>query len=229
MNKKLKKGLIISLTVFVAFFVVLLVLPFAFSGKITTLAKDQINAKLNAKVDFENISLSFIRHFPFATVSMENLRIVGLDDFKKDTLLSSGRVDLVLNLSSLFSDKGYEVRKFQFNNTHVLAHVLANGKTNWDIMKTDSTEKKDTTPMHFNMKLKSFEINKADIVYWDEQGNQKAVIHNLNHSTSGDFTADSSMLVTKTTIDSLDYVMGGVKYLSKTEIELNAKYQCESE
>jgi hypothetical protein len=222
MNPKFKKGLIISSSVFVVFFAVLLVLPFAFSGKITKLAKEQINGKLNAKVDFENINLSFIRHFPFATVTMENLRIVGIDEFKKDTLLSTEKVDLVLNIKSLFSDKGYEIRKLQFNNTRVLAHVLPNGKDNWTVMKTDSTQKQDTTPMSFNLKLKDVEINNAYIVYWDEKGNQKAVIHSLNHTTSGDFTADSSMLKTKTTIDSLDYWMGGVKYLSKANVELEA-------
>jgi hypothetical protein len=222
MNPKLKKGLIISSSVFVVFFAALLVLPFAFSGKITKLAKEQINGKLNAKVDFENIDLSFIRHFPFATVTMENLRIVGIDEFKKDTLLSTEKVDLVLNIKSLFSDKGYEIRKLQFNNTRVLAHVLPNGKDNWTVMKTDSTQKQDTTPMSFNLKLKDVEINNAYVVYWDEKGNQKAVIHNLNHTTSGDFTADSSMLKTKTTIDSLDYWMGGLKYLSKANVELKA-------
>ena len=222
MNAKVKKGLKITVSVLVVFFAILLVLPFAFSGKITKLAKEQINGKLNATVDFDKINLSFIRHFPFATVSMENLRIVGINEFKKDTLFSSEDVDLVLNISSLFSDKGYEIRKLQINNSRILAHVLPNGKNNWTVTKTDSTQKNDTTPMSFNMKLKDFEINKAYIVYWDEQGKQKAVIHNLNHRTSGDFTADSSMLKTKTTIDSLDYWMGGVKYLSKADIELNA-------
>ena len=222
MNAKVKKGLKIGGSIVVVFFLILLILPFAFKGKITKLAKEQINGKLNATVDFDKIDLSFIRHFPFATVSMENLRIVGINEFKKDTLLYSENVDLVLNLSSLFSDKGYEIRKLQIDNSRILAHVLLNGKNNWTVTKTDSTEKNDTTPMSFNLKLKDFEIKKAYIVYWDEQGKQKAVIHNLNHHTSGDFTADSSMLKTKTTIDSLDYWMGGVKYLSKADVELNA-------
>ena len=222
MNKKVKKGLFISLSVLVVVFAILLVLPFAFSGKITKLAKEQINGKLNAKVDFENINLSFIRHFPYATVNIKNLSIIGIDDFKKDTLLYSENVDLVLNISSLFGDKGYEIRKLQFNNSHVLAHVLPNGKDNWSVTKTDSAKKKDTTPMSFKLKLKDFEINKTDIVYWDEQGNKKAVIHNLNHTTAGDFTADSSMLKTKTTIDSLDFWKSGVKYLSNAAVEMKA-------
>ena len=43
MNKQVKKGLTIGLSVFVVIFAVLLILPFAFSGKITSVAKDKIN------------------------------------------------------------------------------------------------------------------------------------------------------------------------------------------
>jgi len=222
MNSKLKKGLKIGGSTVAVIFVILLILPFVFSGKITRLAKEQINGKLNATVDFDQISLSFIRHFPFATVRMENLRIIGIDEFKKDTLLFSEKVDLVLNVNSLFSDKGYEIRKLQFDDSRVFAHVLLNGKDNWSITKKDSTQKNDTTPMSFHLKLKDVELNKVNIVYWDEKANRKAVIQNLNHHTSGDFTADSSMLKTKTTLESLDFWMGGVKYISKADAELNA-------
>ena len=222
MNPKLKKGLIVSLSVFAVIFAILLILPFAFKGKIVTLAKEQINAKLNAKVDFEDFSLSFIRRFPNASVRFENLRIVGVNEFKNDTLLYCEDVDLDLNLKSLFSDTGYEILKLQFDNPKVYAHVLPGGMANWSIMKEDSTQSEDTSAMSFNMKLKKVLINNANILYWDEQGNMKAQIMNLNHQTSGDFTADSSLLVTKTTIDSLDYEMDGVQYLSKANIELNA-------
>jgi len=222
MNRKVKKGLTISLSVFVVVFAALLILPYAFRGKITKLAKEQINSKLNASVDFESVNLSFIRNFPNASVKLENFRIVGVGEFAKDTLLSSEDVDLVLNLKSLFSDKGYEIRKLQFNNSKVFAHVLPNGKANWSIMKTDSTQKQDTTPMSFNLKLKDFVIDNADIVYLDEEGKMKAEIKNLKHRTSGDLTADSSLLKTKTSIDSLNFWMNNVEYISKAEAELNA-------
>ncbi len=222
MNPKLKKGLIIGLSVFAVIFAALLILPFAFKGKIVKLAQEQVNAKLDAKVDFEDFSLSFIRSFPNASVRFENLRIIGVGEFQKDTLLSSENVDLELNLKSLFSDKGYEIRNLEFDNSRVFAHVLANGKANWNIMKTDSTKAVDTSAMSFNMKLKNVVLDNANIVYLDEQGKMKAEIFNLNHHTSGDFTADSSLLKTKTTIEALNFTMDGVPYLSKANVELNA-------
>ena len=223
MNKKTKKGLIIGLSIVGVLFAALLILPYAFRGKIMTLAKEQVNKKILAKVDFDDFSLSFIRHFPNATVRVGNMRIVGVGEFAKDTLISCEKVDLVLNLKSLFSDKGYEIRKLQFSNPHVLAHVLANGKNNWSIVKTDTTlQKPDTTKSSFNLKLKDFVIKNADIVYWDEQGKMKAELKNLNHTTSGDLTADSSLLVTHTTVEKINYVMDGVNYLSNADAELDA-------
>lgn len=224
MNPKLKKRLIISISIVVVLFAVLVTLPYVFKGKIMTVAKSQINSKLNANVDFDDIDMSFIRNFPNASIQFENIRIVGVGEFAKDTLFASENIDLVLNLRSLFSDTGYEIRNLKLNNSKVLAHVLPNGNANWNIMKEDSAQSQqpDTAAMSFNLKLKNFEINNANIVYWDEEGNQKAEIKQLNHRTNGDFTADSSLLVTQTTIETLNYWMDGVQYLSKADAELNA-------
>lgn len=223
MNKKLKKGLVISLSVFGVLFAALLVLPYVFRGKIMTIAKDQVNQKLMAKVDFDDFSLSFIRHFPNATVRVGNLRIVGVNEFAKDTLISSQKVDLVLNLSSLFSDKGYEIQKLLFTNSRVLAHVLANGKVNWNIMRPDSTlPQPETKKSSFKLKLNKFEISHLDLVYLDDQGKMKAELKNMNHTTSGDLTADRSLLKTHTSVDTLNYWMNDIKYLTKVNVEMDA-------
>lgn len=224
MNIKVKKGLIIGLSVFLFIFITLMILPFAFKGKIMTVAKEQINKDLLAKVGFEDLDLSFIRSFPNASVRLEKLSVIGIGEFKKDTLFYTDELDLVVNLSSLFSDKGYEVKNIALNNSHIFAHVLPNGKNNWSITKPDTTKTPiDTTAMKFNLKLKNIEINNANITYWDEAGKMKAVILNLNHKTSGDLTADSTLLKTKTAVETFDFWMGNIKYMSKVNLEFNAK------
>jgi len=224
MNKKVKNGLIISLSVIVIFIAALIILPYAFKDKITKLAKEQVNTMFNATVNFEDVNISFLRSFPNASVKLENFSIVGIDNFKNDTLLSSQNVDLIINIKSLFSDTGYEIGKLQFNNPKVFAHVLPSGVANWSIMKEDTTQQAapDTSSMSFNLKIKDFVIKDGEVIYLDEAGNMSALLQHLNHQTSGDLTADSSLLVTETTIDSLDFWMDGVKYLSKANVELNA-------
>ena len=224
MTKNVKKGVIISLSIFAVFFAALIILPYAFKDKITKIAKEQVNTMFNATVNFDNVNLSFLRSFPNASVKLENFSIAGLNDFKNDTLLSSQNIDLIINIKSFFSDTGYEIAKLKFNNAKVFAHVLPNGVANWSIMKEDSTQQAapDTTSMSFNLKIKDFVINNAEVIYLDEEGNKSASLKNLNHHTSGDLTADSSLLVTKTTVDSLDFWMDGIQYLSNSNAELNA-------
>jgi hypothetical protein len=223
MTTKTKKGLLIALSIFLFIFITLMTLPFAFKGKIMTVAKEQINKDLLAKVGFEDLDLSFIRSFPNASVRLEKLSVIGIGEFKKDTLFYTDELDLVVNLSSLFSGKGYEVKKIALNNSHIFAHVLPNGKNNWSITKPDTTKAPvDTTAMRFNLKLKNLEINNANITYWDEAGKMKAVVRNLNHKTAGDLTADSTLLKTRTAVETLDFWMGSIKYMSKVNLEFNA-------
>ena len=220
MNPKVKKGIIIGASVIAFVFVLLLTTPFLFKDKILKVAKQEINNMINAEVDFKELNLSFIRNFPNATIELDNVRVIGTNEFAKDTLFSSENIRLVVNLKSLFSDEGYDVRNLEFNNSNVKLHVLPDGKVNWNIMK--DTSEVDTTASKFHFKLRSFKIKAANLAYIDEESNMRAIIKNLNHTTSGDFTADSSLLVTHTTIDSLTFTMDKIDYISKANVLFDA-------
>ncbi|MGB4415106.1 MAG: AsmA-like C-terminal region-containing protein [Paludibacter sp.] len=222
MNPKTKKLFGIISTVFIVLFAILLALPYLLRDKIMQKAKTELNKMLNAKVDFEGVDMSFIRNFPYASVKLENFYIAGIDEFEKDTLLSSDNINLILNIKSLFSGTGYDIRKLEFNDSRVVVRVLSNGKANWDILKEDSVQAADTSDMNFHWKLKEFTIHNADIFYNYDKGNMLYVFKNVNHRTSGDLTADSSLLVTRTTCDSLSFIWDGIEYISKAKVELNA-------
>ena len=221
--KKTKKGLIISLSIIAVIFISLLVLPFAFKGKIADLAKTEINNMLTAKVDFEDVSMSFIRNFPNASLTLHNLKITGTNEFENDTLLLSEKINVVINLKSLFSDDGYEIKKIAFDNSSVLLHVLPDGSANWDIMKEDDIEQvPDTSSMSFNLKLNDFIINRADFTYWDEQGNMRFDIKDLKIAASGDLSADSSLLKTQISAGAISFLMDDMEYISKATAEIKA-------
>lgn len=219
--KKGKKTLTIVASVFLFVIVVMAITPFVFKGKIMEVAKNELNKQLNAKVDFETLKISLFRNFPNASVSVRELQVVGTGDFSQDTLVNGKEINLVIDLKSLFSDTGYEIKNVEINNARMFAHVLKDGRANWDIVKTDSTAKEDTTPSKFSLKLKNFIIKNADIRYMDEQGETALQIQGMNHRLSGDLTADSTLLSTRTTIDSLDFWNGKIKYTDKLNIQLD--------
>src|SRR5436305_2029868 len=97
----LKKTLKISLIVLLSLLVIAFAAPFLFKGKIMAIAKEQINKSLTAKVDFNDLDISFFRHFPKVSVALTGLQVVGTDDFAKDTLVSAKDIDVALNLMSV--------------------------------------------------------------------------------------------------------------------------------
>jgi len=218
----LRKIIIYTLITITVLFAVLATLPFIFKDKIEQKAKTEMTSMFDASIDFSNVNMSFIRNFPNVSVKLEDFRIVGKNEFAKDTLIFSKDINLIINIKSLFGDNGYDIRKLEFNDSKVVVRVLPNGKANWEIWKTDSTEVADTSAMNFHWKLKEFNINNADIIYNYESANMKFIFKGLNHSTSGDFTADSSKLVTKTTCDSLSYIWDEFTYLSRAKATINA-------
>ncbi len=219
----MKKGIIVTLSVIVGFFVVLLVLPFAFKGKITKLAKDEINNMLTAKVDFGGFSMSFIRNFPNASFTLKDLQITGTEAFEKDTLLFSEDINFVINLKSLFSDSGYEIEKLALGKSQIFLHVLPDGSANWDIMKEDETEQEaDTSAMSFNFKLKDVSLKQGDFTYKDDEGDMKFEILGLSLTSSGDLSADSSLLRTQAQAKAISFWMEGVEYLSKASADIKA-------
>ena len=57
--------------------ILILVLPFAFQGKIEKLVKQEGNKMLNAQFDFSALDISLIRNFPSASITLEDFWLKG--------------------------------------------------------------------------------------------------------------------------------------------------------
>src|SRR5690606_41856 len=99
----------------------------------------QANKNLNAKVDFGDFDLGIIASFPDFRFKMDNLSIVGVDEFANDTLAFIKHLKTDINLRSVIKGDNYEINSIIIDGPRILAKILPNGKANYDIAKTDST------------------------------------------------------------------------------------------
>lgn len=221
--KIFKKILKITGITFILLLAFIIAVPFIFKGKIIEYAKTEINNNLNAKVDFGEIDLGIFHSFPNLNLELNNLIIIGVGDFEKDTLVKFDKLTTELDLFSVFGDN-IKIKGIELNNPNIHIKVLKGGKANWDIMKpsTDTTSTSDTTSSNFKLALNKFEIINGKIVYDDNDLGVYSSFQNFNFLLKGDLTSDFSALETKTTLDSLVVVYGGVKYLNKAKVELNS-------
>jgi len=214
------------LVTLIAIIVLLVSIPFLFKGKIVGLIKDQANAQLNAKLEFnEGISISLLKSFPNLSIGIQDLSIVGVQDFEKDTLFSAKNILLTLDIMSVINGEQIQIRKIILDQPRIQALVLNNGKANWDIAKEDTTAAQtpaDTAASKFDVKLKQFEIINGYLLYNDKEGDMHSELKGMNYTLEGDFTDVLFTMKNKLRIESLTFGMEGVNYLYHVNTYANA-------
>lgn len=125
----------ILLGIILLILVLLFTVPLIFKEQIMTKVEQVINGSVNATVKFDDYKLGFFRNFPNLTFSLNGVSVMGIDKFENDTLAGFRSFNLVLNLSSLLGNSGYEVKTIVIDRAVVNAIVLKDGTANWNIMK----------------------------------------------------------------------------------------------
>lgn len=224
MKKIVKIGAIVVAVVLV----VALVAPMLLRGKIAEIVKREANAMLAARVDFEKLDISLLRHFPRASLELKGLTVVGVGQFEGDTIVAARRISVVVNVMSLFGDEGFEVTKVILSQPALHARKLADGHVNWDIMKASdeepaaAEEPSDGEPSSFRLSIRDFRIGDATIRYEDDSTGMRFSTTPLSLRLRGDMSADETDLDLRLTADGLRLVSGGIPLLSDAEAELNA-------
>lgn len=222
--KRIFKWTGITLLVLILF---IIAAPFIFKDKIVAIVKEEANKNLNAKVDFGEFDLTLFSSFPDFRFKINKVSVVGVDEFKDDTLAYIGELSTDINLKSVISGGPYGINSVVIDKARILGKVLHDGKANWDIAKpsTDTTgapTSESTEPTKFAMKLKEFKIKEAHIVYDDQQGGMYAKLENFNYELKGDFTQDNFVLSNLLDISKVTFAMSGVNYLTEAHTKLKA-------
>lgn len=222
MNRTVKKTLKIAGITLGVILLLLLILPFAFQGKLAKLVKEEGNKMLNAQFDFRTLNISLLRNFPSASVSLEDFWLKGTGLFENDTLIQAGELTAAVNLFSFFGDGGYDISRIIVKDTRVHAIVLEDGRPNWDVMKPSpdaETPEDETAQETFRIKLQKLSVDNLSVVYDDRQGGVFADLSRLEADCSGDFGSDRTVVDLKMETPSLTCRTGGIPLLNKVSLE----------
>ncbi len=232
---KVVKGLFTAVVVVVA---VALLAPMALQGKIEQIVKREANNMLQAKLDFEKLNISLLRHFPNASLELRGLTLVGVDRFEGDTIVSAKRISVVVNPLSLLGESGFEVKKVLLHAPSVHGHKLADGAVNWEIMKPSDepaepveteTVEAPAAPSSFRLAVRDFRISDAVIRYEDDSTRMLFSTAPLDLSLRGDLSAATSELDLRLSMQQLNFRSGVVSLLSDAEVELKAQIAADLE
>lgn len=220
-----KKTLKITGITLATLLVALLLLPFAFKGKIVDAIQKAANENLNATVQFDNdVSVGLIRNFPNLSVGINHLKIIGKDSFASDTLIDAPHLGLVIDIASILQGKETIIRKVELTDARAKIIFLKNGAANFDIAKAD-TGKVEPTPSDssaaMSLKINELNIENTRIHYVDHSLDFELITNGTNLNSSGDFADALFTLENEIGIDQLTMNFGGMTLLSKAKIKGN--------
>ncbi|MBR7169790.1 MAG: AsmA family protein [Alistipes sp.] len=206
--------------------------PMALRGKISQIVKEEANALLKARFDFELLDISLLRHFPNASLELRGMTLVGVERFEGDTIVSADRISVVVNPFSLLGDEGIVVKKVILARPTVHGHKLSDGAVNWDVMKPSEEPESEVVVVEepaseasassFRLALRDFRIREAELRYEDDSTHLAASVSPLNLRLRGDLSAAQSTLDLQLEMERLNVQSGVVKLLHEAELALDA-------
>jgi hypothetical protein len=206
--------------------VLLLVLPLLFKDTIAERVKTAVNQNVRAQVDWSDVGVSFFRHFPNLTLTLDGLTAVGVDRFQGDTLAAVEHLGLSVSLPSVLRNvmggsSPIVVRTIELNQPRLSLIALEDGTANWDITKP-SPQSSDASGKAMDVSLRRFEINGGDIAFDNRQSKLKATLKGYDQSLSGDFSQSQVDVQTRLDADTATVVFAGIPYLNRVKLGLTA-------
>jgi hypothetical protein len=222
MTTKTKKILKISAGVLGGLLILLLTIPFLFKDQIQARVTQAINENINATVSFQDVSLSLLRNFPNATVTISDLTIINKAPFAGDTLLSVKQVGLKMAITELFKGKEspLAIQSIFADSSKLNLIINKKGIGNYDIaLKKPAGEPEK--PSQLALKIKSYRLQNCRLSFWDQASDNKILLDKLDHTGTGDFTASKLDLTTQSATK-VSMFIGKTNFMNQVEFKWEA-------
>ena len=231
----MKKFLKIFAIVLALLIAIVLIVPSLLSGKISEIVKREANKMLNAKVEFVELDISLLRHFPKASLELVDFSVTGVDNFEGQTLVAGKRIEVAVDLFSIFGES-FEVSKVWLLEPEIHGVVTADGTANWDIMKdsgqeqvVEQTDEQADEPSSFRLSLSSVSVEDAKIYYTDKASDMHLHTAPASLVLSGDLSAASTTLDLEAMAGDITFILGKESYASGLSASLNGTVGAELE
>ena len=189
------------------------IIPILFPGTISQQVKIFANKHLAGELDYKKTHLTFFRHFPSLTVSVDDFILKGSKPFEQDTLLAAKEVAVGINLKNLIFNREVKIDEIYVNDATANVFVNSKGQANYNVYVSKPSEKpKDTTGTGASIKLDLIKLKNWNIKYNDHAANVLVNAKGLNYTGKGGLSEDIFDLETDLDIDKLDFALNRIWY-----------------
>jgi len=189
------------------------IIPILFPGKVSEQVKLFANKHLAGKLDYRKTHLTFFRHFPSLTVSVDDFLLKGSKPFQNDTLLAAKEVAVGINLKNLIFDGEVKIDEIYVTDAYANVFVNTKGEANYNVYVSKPSDKpKDTTSTGASIKLDLIKLRNWNVKYNDHAARVLVDAKGLNYTGKGGLSEDIFDLETDLDIDKLDFSLNRIYY-----------------
>ncbi|MCD0456436.1 membrane assembly protein AsmA [Chryseobacterium sp. LC2016-27] len=189
------------------------IIPILFPGKVSEQVKLFANKHLAGELDYKKTHLTFFRHFPSLTVSVDDFLLKGSKPFQNDTLLAAKEVAVGINLKNLIFDGEVKIDEIYVTDAYANVFVNTKGEANYNVYVSKPSEKsKDTTSTGTSIKLDLIKLRNWNIKYNDHAARVLVDAKGLNYTGKGGLSEDIFDLTTDLDINKLDFSLNRIYY-----------------
>ena len=194
--------------------------PYIFADEIKEQIKKAANQRLDAKLNYSDVSVSFFEHFPSLTLTLDNLNLNGSVPFEKEKLIISKEVSFGISVPALLFSKTVKIDEIYLSNATVNVKVNEKGEANYNIYKASKKEADSKNEEKDNsLKLEKIEIINSKIIYNDQSTKMQFDAQGFNYVGKGDLSNAVFDLYSKAKIKKLNIVYENEPYLMNKKID----------
>jgi AsmA protein len=229
MFQRVKKIGISLFAIIVSLLVLLFILPYLFPSAVERQVKLWANQSITGKLDFENSKLSFFKHFPSLTLSLDNVILKGAAPFEKDTLIAARELAFGINLWQL-AKGDININKIFLEDGRVSVLVNEEGLPNYNIFKTSKETVAAADTVNTDLKLENIVLNNINLTYVDRTIPILITAQGLNYKGNGDLSSEEFDLKSRLKIDAAILNYDGTYYIKNQSLaaKLNTRINTKS-
>jgi AsmA protein len=192
--------------------------PIVFSDKLKEEIKKTANKRLAGEMSYSDVNVSFFKHFPSLTLTLNDFKLNGSAPFQKERLINAKEVSFGINVPSLIFGKSIKIDKIYLSNSTINIKVNKDGLANYNVYISEKEVKK-VEEESAAIKLEHIEIINSQMTYDD----QSTLVHfdafGFNYIGKGDLNQDIFDLYSKSKIDKLNVLYENEHYLMNKKVD----------
>ncbi|MFN3446440.1 MAG: hypothetical protein ACK44D_11930, partial [Bacteroidia bacterium] len=123
---------------FVISLLLLILLPILFADTITERVKILANNHLEGELNFKDSELSFFKHFPSLTLTLNELNLNGSKPFKEKSLVTAKEIGFGIDVWSVVFGSQTQIEELFLEEAKINILVNKKGEANYNIYKSTS-------------------------------------------------------------------------------------------